>query len=145
MDGDGKKLVLVPSLDTSNFDNTILNYPLVLVRFYALSGVEVNEVEDELPLPSWVGVFPHFSEDEHDNFLEVAETFKWDFDFYRTNTHENIHVVKLFNSLKDNEHYEDTHNFDVNALVDFVKKNTSPLVTLCRFHPPLFVEKFFYT
>ncbi|KAM7263705.1 hypothetical protein ACFE04_001388 [Oxalis oulophora] len=80
-----------------------------------------------------VVVFPHFFGDEYDNFLEVAETFNWDFDFYRTNTHEDPHVVKLFNSLKDNERYEDT------------QKNTSPLVTLCGVHPPIFIEKFFYT
>ncbi|KAM7262488.1 hypothetical protein ACFE04_000171 [Oxalis oulophora] len=55
-----------------------------------------------------VVVFAHFFGDEYDNFLEVAETFNWDFDFYRNNTHEDPHVVNLFNYLKDNERYEDT-------------------------------------
>ncbi|KAM7267599.1 hypothetical protein ACFE04_009765 [Oxalis oulophora] len=88
-----------------------------------------------------VGVFSDFCGEEYDNFVETAETYKWDYDFYITkhlphNSSSHSHpVVKLFDRL----------NFDDDALLEFVKKNSTPPITLYNVHPPLFVDKFFYS
>ncbi|KAM7268554.1 hypothetical protein ACFE04_010720 [Oxalis oulophora] len=96
-----------------------------------------------------VGVFSDFSGPDYDNFIKLAEIFKWDYDFYKHLDHGKdscVPAMRLYNLFQDKDRFLElqTKALNVDTLVEFVKDNAKPDVILYNAHHQRFVSNFVF-
>ncbi|KAM7271373.1 hypothetical protein ACFE04_030587 [Oxalis oulophora] len=97
-----------------------------------------------------VGVFPEFFGQHYENFMAAAEILKWDYDICLALGAKHLPlgdsslsgpIVRMFVPFDDG--FVDTDTFNVDALVEFARDNSTPVVFLCDDHPYKLYNKFF--
>ncbi|KAM7271397.1 hypothetical protein ACFE04_030611 [Oxalis oulophora] len=130
-------------LMVENFKRLIFHYPAKINSPY-----DANKFIQHLKKTAViVGVFPEFSGKDYDNFIVVADMLRWDYDFCITLDADLLplggspvsgRVVRMFISFDNG--FVDTEDFNVDAMVKFIKEESIPLITIYDHHPQQLVD-----
>ncbi|KAM7271319.1 hypothetical protein ACFE04_030533 [Oxalis oulophora] len=129
----------------------LLVFPAPINSAHDAKNLILDKKDDDIVI---LGVFPQFSGQYYDKFMAAARILKWEYDLCVTLDAKYIPngdsigsgpLVRMFVPFDDGSgrHFH-TKIFNVDALVKFVRDNSTPIVYDFNVHPRLFLQRKYF-